>query len=319
MYCDDRYITKRIIEKSGLKVALIDHEENMYGKGLILNLKDSQQKVFALSHELISDNTMHLHFKSKKVLDRKSPDWRPLPDMKFVWGKYARDKLISRCNYPDKILKITGNPKFDQLYHKYGNNVIKDNALKDYKTFDKIIFRPGHKKFLISDQSRDREVIAYNKLAQHLPEYDFIIKPHPFDVTTHWDILLKDKADNLYIVDKYSNIYNLICASDYILIRSSTSGFEAMILGKIVFIYNPQNQKILQSLPYEESGAIRTLHSPEELSDEVHKIEKNSAYRKSLLKKIRLFVDHIHPKNDSASKAIVSYIKEELRKPSKKI
>jgi hypothetical protein len=115
---DTKNIARQISKQERYKVLLLDHEDNMLGKGFMLNSRTgSKRKTLALSYELIYPGCNHTHAKNLPVLDRKSALWRPLPDVKCVWGEYAREVLLKHCNYKDSIIKVTGDPRFDALHN----------------------------------------------------------------------------------------------------------------------------------------------------------------------------------------------------------
>ncbi|MBR9693066.1 hypothetical protein GOV07_04005, partial [Candidatus Woesearchaeota archaeon] len=113
---DAMHITERVIEKEPYKLLVIDHEDNLYGKCFMLNARERKdKKTLALAHELILPGCIHTHVKNKTVLNRQSPLWRPLPDVKCVWGASAKSILLDSCNYHSYPIKVTGNPKFDRI------------------------------------------------------------------------------------------------------------------------------------------------------------------------------------------------------------
>jgi hypothetical protein len=116
------------------------------------------------------------------------------------------------------------------------------------------------------------------------------------------------KPSNLTILDKGFNMYDLLHVSDYLVVRATTAGFEAMLMGKIVFVFNPRKEH-LTGLPYAQSGAAIEISSSEELAEELRKLQ-DPAYRTGLLKKARLFAGKVHYKNDGrASERVANEIK----------
>jgi len=300
--CDNRIITKSIIKAESFKVLCVEHEENTYAKGFMLNLRKSKEaKVVALSHEIISDETIHLHFKNKEVLSRDSLLWRPLPDKKLVWGEYAKEKLIEKCNYPESIIEVTGYPKFDSIFK---------TAYDKKAILEKIGLEEKRKKIFLAEQSNIDVVIPkfYLEVAYKNPQIDFIFKPHPSENMTDVYKKFAKKPSNLTILDKGFNMYDLLHVSDYLVVRATTAGFEAMLMGKIVFVFNPRKEH-LTGLPYAQSGAAIEISSSEELAEELRKLQ-DPAYRTGLLKKARLFAGKVHYKNDGrASERVANEIK----------
>ncbi|HJX05180.1 MAG TPA: hypothetical protein VJ461_00550, partial [Candidatus Nanoarchaeia archaeon] len=257
------------------------------------------------------DETIHLHFKNKEVLNRDSVLWRPLPDKKLVWGEYAKGKLVEKCNYPESIIKVTGYPKFDSIFRaRYDEKAI----------FEKIGItkEAGIKKkreivFLAEQTNIDVSIPNfYLDIALKNPHLDFIIKPHPSENMSDVYKKFAKKPKNMYVLDKGFDIYEVISVSNYVVVRATTAGFEAMLMGKIVFVFNPRKEH-LPGLPYVKSGAAIEVSSANELLKELKKL-KDPAYRTKQLQKTRLFVENIHYKNNGrASECVVEEIKELLR------
>src|SRR4030042_6751812 len=306
--CDNRVITKAIIKAENFKVLCVEHEENTYAKGFMLNLRRNKDiKVVALSHEIISDETIHLHFKNKEVLNRGSVLWRPLPDKKLVWGEYAKGKLVEKCNYPESIIKVTGYPKFDSIFRaRYDEKAI----------FEKIGItkEAGIKKkreivFLAEKTHIDVYIPNfYLDIALKNPHLDFIIKPHPSENMSDVYKKFAKKPKNMYILDKGVDIYEQISVSNYVVVRATTAGFEAMLMGKIVFVFNPRKEH-LPGLPYVKSGAAIEVSSANELLKELKKL-KDPAYETECKTRMHKFVNFIHYKNDGrAAERVVREIK----------
>lgn len=286
--CDNKNITEEIIKREDYKVLVLDHEENMYGKGFMLNTRNMKnKKTVALSHELIYPGCIHTHIHNKEVMNKKSDLWRPLPDIKFVWGDYSKKILVETCNYSGRIIKVTGNPKFDPLFkRKYEKSEILYRFKLDKK----------RKRILVASQMDRYSQNIYMDIARKNKDIDIIIKPHQGDDVNKLNESLKGHPDNLKLVDKYADLYSLIYVSDYLITYNSTTGFEAMIMGKIVFILNP-NKDTLLGLPYVESGAAIEIYSANDLTNELKKLS-DKKYKDKILDNMKKFVKNMHYKND---------------------
>lgn len=307
---DNKNITKTIIEKENYKVLIIDHEDNMYGKGFMLNVRtDSKKYTIALSHEIITPGCIHTHYNNKKVLDKKSVLWRPLPDVKCVWGEYGKKVLLDSCNYKKELIKITGNPKFDIILKKKYN---KKTLLKKYS-----ILKKYKKRILIASSFEvtliDKCKKIYKEISQQNKEILIVFKPHPTEDMDMLKSILKDMPKNFFLVDKYCDIYELIYLSDYVITVQSTSGFEAMLFNKIVFILNYDNSE-LTGLPYVKNRAAIEINSANDFKDEILKL-KNKKYEDNIRINMKKFADSIHYKNDGkASSRVIDIINKLLRK-----
>ncbi|MBI4232353.1 hypothetical protein HY605_03920 [Candidatus Peregrinibacteria bacterium] len=302
--CDAKEITKRIANKTDYQVLFIDSEENMYGRAFILNkrndLKEPNRKIVALSHELIYPGCAHTHVKERKVRHKKSPLWRPLPDIKCVWSSFAKKVLVHSCNYPPSIVKITGNPKFDHLFltkfsladlcQKYGLDCEK-------------------KKLLIAcDGIQPPSVLfwyqLYKEIADRCSFIQVLVKPHPYENMAVFHKFFASRPPNLKILNPTDNTYELLAVADFVAVRTSTVGVEAILLGKFLFILNPHHERIGGLLSYHRNAAIEVA-TPEEVYQAMIKL-KGKSFKAQIRKRMQRFATIFHyGKDGRASKRVV--------------
>jgi len=261
-------------------LVVVDHEENMYAKAFMMEPK---KKTYALSHELIYPGCVHTHIKSHHK--------RPLPDLKFVWGEYSKQVLMKHCDYPESIIKITGSPKFDKLISKEYNteHIIKKYSLSNK---EKILYLPS----ILSDERLE----TIEKIIQLNPQYEIIIKPHPNFDDNNITAYFNNKPSNLKIAKKSDDTYELMHVSKYILHEASTSGFEAMLMGKIVFSMNISG-KSYSGIPY-ENNQINCI-SPKDFTDKLKVINEID-----VRKNIKSFIEKMHKNvKGNASEIVAMY------------
>ena len=302
--CDIRNITKAIIGVEDYKVLVLDHEESMYGKGFMLNTRlDKRRKTLALAHELIYPGCGHTHIRNNEALDRRSLLWRPLPDVKCVWSEYSKKVLLESCNYPENIIRVTGNPKFDLLFKKRyePTDIIKHYQLSKPKK--RVLYVPSPVSLSYLDE--------LNEVSKKLNDYEFLIKPHPEEgrISQIKEKIRGFKNKNLKYINNKDDVYPLIQVSDYILTDASTVGFEAMLVNKIAFGCYPEDAKI----PLFMKASIR-INSFLELPAWLKKLSnKNEA--DELIKKNKRVVEYFHYKNDGrAAERVADEIERLLEK-----
>jgi hypothetical protein len=300
---DTKLITKAIIEKEDFKVLVLDHEENLYGKGFMLNNRVGKSKsVVALSHELIhKSGTIHTFAQNKRVLDRNSKIWRPLPDTKCVWGEYGKKILINKCNYPAEIIRITGNPKFDSLINSDFN-----------QAQIKARFKLSHKKkLLFASENRQSFYPFVLEIAKRNPNIEVIFKPHPLEDEKAISQVFSNPPKNFILTPGHLDIYPLISVSDYVATVSSSAGFEALVMGKVLFILNIK-EGLIKGLPYLQSGAAVEIKCLDDISKWLHKL-KDKECQKMLKRKSDSFVTFINGKSErKASIRVAEIIQENL-------
>lgn len=294
---DNKLITEQIIKKEKNKVVVIDSESSLNGKGFMLNLKNKKGKVVALSHELIYPGCVHNCSKNNLIKDKNSIFWRPLPEIKCVWGEYAKNVLLENCNYNEKLIRITGNPKFDQLFtRKFDNQSI----------IQKYYLNKGKKKILIASNRSWQFVLFVSEILAKTNKYDIILKLHPKEDVN----IIKKYFKNLdvKVIEGSADIYELIHVSDFVITERSSVGFEAILLGKIAFILKKDNLTT-GGIPYTQYKAAIEIKSAKDLLIELEKL-KDENYKKEKLKNIKYFTDYINFGNDGkASERVFSEIK----------
>jgi hypothetical protein len=312
--CDIRNITKKIIQKEDYKAIVIDHAENMLGKGFMLNSRlDKNKKVVALSHEQICPSCAHTCARIKKSMDRDSILWRPLPDVKCVWGDYAKNVLIKYCAYDKDIVKVTGSPKFDWIFNAHYD---KKDLVKRFPFFNS---KDNRKKVLILSSNMFEQYKIYLEIAQKNPECLFIFKPHPNESMALANDSLKAKSDsskssNIIVVDRFSDTYGLIYLSDYVMMFNTTAGFEAMLFNKIVFMIN-YNDIEPDGIPFKDSHAVIAIKNGTDVKNALNRL-KDKNFEKHILDNVKKFVNYMHYKNDGKATIRVS---DEIEKVIKEI
>jgi hypothetical protein len=295
--CDNKNLTAGIAAREDYSVLVIDHDENMYGKGVMIATKDDKKKkTLALSHELIYPGCMHTHVRDELVKDRKNLIWRPIPDIKCVWGEFGKRTLLESCNYEKDVIRVTGNPAFDRIINKKHD---KKEILRKYPFLD-----DKRKKLLIASDCTRPTYPLYRKMIEQNPDVLFILKPHHYEDIGLLKDMFEPAPENFHMVDKLSDLYELIDISDFVITHSSTAGFEALLFDKVLLITLPPGFKLV-GLPYSDSGAALPIHKPEELKSTIKSLEEAS-FRQRLAEKRHRFVMDVNYKADGKASARVA-------------
>jgi len=174
-----------------------------------------------------------------------------------LFGDATKEMFISEGVNPDKIV-VTGNPKFDLVYHSKDNNC-KNTVCEKWNI-------PAHKEIVLlltsyfvenntwSLEQRERFVIAISNAVEALPNAQLIIKLHPpHENEKDYSKIIK-KISSHAIVCKHFPISMLLNACDLAITVSSTAALEAMAIGKPVIIANLFHDKAPYF--YKNSGAL---------------------------------------------------------------
>ncbi|MFH0869436.1 MAG: hypothetical protein V1866_00085 [archaeon] len=302
--CDNVNITKQIMANEKSKLVVIDNEEGIYGKALLLNNRLGKKNTLALCHEIIFEGCDYIYPEDKAALDRSSAIWRPLPDVKCVWGDFSKKILSKSCNYPAESIKVTGNPKFKRLFD---TSLDKDAIIKKYS------LSKQKKKLLCALFGNPYYLYELDKLSKEI-DLEVIVKPHPYDpnIEDIKRIMGSFNNPNMKLIPNKDDIYPFIHVSDYVLVRESTVGLEAMMLGKIVLVHDPFEKELDEGLPYTSSKAtIRIINIAKDVKRVVQKLSTKE--RTNLVRNMHGFVnDYISTTNDNSTKLVVKEIKKLL-------
>jgi hypothetical protein len=299
---DAKNITENIIKKEKYKVLVLDHEENLYGKGFLLNTRTNMKKrTIALSHEIIYPGCVHTYTRDKMALNKNSLSWRPLPDAKCVWGEYAKEILLNHCNYSPSLIHVTGNPKFDSITNKKYNPQDIESKYPFLNT--------NKKKLLIASDALYSNYPFYKEIIRKNKDLLIILKPHPLEDMNTMRKIFNVKSGDFVMIDKTADLYEFICCSDYVMTFSSTAAFEAMLFSKPVFILNPQKLS-MTGLPYLENNSAFEIRGFDDLQKILKKLE-NPLEREKLRQRVKKFVNEINYKSDGKATVRVADIIEQ--------
>lgn len=174
-----------------------------------------------------------------------------------AFGEATKNFWISNGADPKRVV-ITGNPKFDQVYHSRDDNC-RDSVCKKWKI-------PTHKEIIVlltqyfveakmwSSEQRRSFIIAIANASAKLPNTQLIIKLHPpHENEEDYNEIVKDLPTDP-IICKYASLPELLNACNLAITVSSTAALEAMALGKPVVIVNLFDNKGASF--YKESGGL---------------------------------------------------------------
>ncbi|MBW3018811.1 CDP-glycerol glycerophosphotransferase family protein [Candidatus Woesearchaeota archaeon] len=303
---DNLNITKKMLEKEKPKVFVLDHEDNFYGKGLMMNAKNKRINSLALQHEaIIPEDCNHSHIKDKSALDKNSVFWRPLPDKKCVWAVYSRRILMDLCNYSADRIVVTGNPMFDDLVSEKFN---KSQLLQKYSL-------PADTKLVLyATEGYKRDPELFLDGIKSMKNALFIIKPHPSEDANLYLLLQKKyRLKNLVLLPKSANFHELIAISDVLVTKTSAAGIEAMIKKIPVVIFNPDD--VFNPWKYVQSGAAVNAKNCTELKKQITMLLTDSRLRKKLSAQASKFVYNVAYKQDgNATRRVAKVIMQLLDK-----
>jgi CDP-glycerol glycerophosphotransferase (TagB/SpsB family) len=266
-----------MLELEKPKCVIIDHDENFFGKGLMINNKCP---VIALQHEaVLHGDSNHAHIKG-------SNKGRPLPTVKCTSGPESKKILLKECNYPANRIAITGRSEFDDLINKDYIRHKTDTSMLDLKS-PVVLYAPEYV----------RVTKRFYEAVKNIEGFQFIIKPHPVESMKNFH-----NTNNVKVFDKKTDVHELLRKSDLLITSNCTVALEALWGGIPVINYNPFNE--LDPWRLKDNGV------PEATTDEeLIKLIKNYRKIKIGAKTKKYLFGQLYKNDGKATKRIVGIIK----------
>ncbi|MCL0059463.1 UDP-N-acetylglucosamine 2-epimerase [Dehalococcoidia bacterium] len=156
-----------------------------------------------------------------------------------VFGDAVKKRFISEGVAPERII-VTGNPKFDMVFHAKNNNCKQNICEKMNIPPDKKIVLLLTSYFVEAGMwtslQRKEFVMSIAEAISELPNTQLIIKLHPpYEKEEDYQEIVKGLSDPP-IICKYTSISELIGSCDLAITVISTTALEAMAMGKPVLI-----------------------------------------------------------------------------------
>jgi len=160
-----------------------------------------------------------------------------IPTLTLVQGEYER-RLLLKMGYPKKAIRVTGQPRYDFL--AYSDDIFnRDKIIEEYGL-------PRNRRFIIwttqthglskrENIKNVQEILRAMKVLKD--KYHLIIKLHPGEnqKAPLYKKYFGDK-DFATIIDGKANTYELIYISDALITKHSTTGIEAIAMGKPILL-----------------------------------------------------------------------------------
>lgn len=300
-------IIKRIIESKKPDVVAMADETRAFGRALYHVCKSNRIPTVGIQHGVISVGLRCKHSKGE-ISDDIGPNICPIADRTAVYGLKDREFLMQNF-YPKEKVVVTGSQRYDVLVHaKKIFNKSKTCKRLDLDENKKIVTL-----FTSTDSKQEDTALlkAVFKAAVQFPELQLVIKTHPHKGKdpVYGEVAKEFNSKALIIRD--INTFELLNATDIVLVYSSTVGFEAMILDKPVIMINLSGQP--DKVPYAESGAALGVYDEKDLAPAIKNILNDKKIKDKLKKGRSKFVlEATYKKDGMASKRIAGLIESRI-------
>jgi UDP-N-acetylglucosamine 2-epimerase len=238
-------LSQRMLAHLSPDLLVVMNELNVLGRTAVLVARSKGVRSLHVQHGIMADRML----------------WGKLhADQIAVWGEADHRRLIC-TGVPSERITVTGNPRFDHLAQPTSSETVKAllSSLGLQADCPIILVTTQHDSLEASRQ----QLSAVIQAAAGLPQHQIVVKLHPAEAFDPYRRMLRElEASHLHLV-RDVDLFTLLEASAVLITRFSTTGLEAMLIGKPVISLNFSGQP--DRVPYAESGAALGVHQPEEL------------------------------------------------------
>ena len=206
-------------------------------------------------------------------------------DLKLMWGEYHRRSLERFGHDPDSVI-ATGATTYDELSarvrsHQRRTVLGGDGPLR-------IAFmasRTGGMRSSVAVSRATLQAVAETGLA--LPA-QVTVKKHPGDATSVPEEVLRAYPETKLL--KNGNSQDVILESDLVIVCSSTTGFEACVTDRPLIVLDLTGSD--DQSEYDEFGAAIRVTRPEDLTQNIRRLQGDQALQRSLAQGRRRLLEH---------------------------
>ena len=273
-------MAKRLIEEEKPDLILLLNEYGRFERALVIAGKLKGIPVLAVQHGVIHPtHEGYMHTKDEISPDGsvKSP-YCPIPDITAVYGTYHKDLLTKVSAYPADSVVVTGQPRYDILYHA-------DEVYNRERFLERYGINSDHKIILwttqchgLSDEENIKNFETLFETIQNVRGAALIIKQHPGEGKRYTKIIQKHLGDykmNAVIMPKDSDTYEQLFVCNLMITRHSTTAMEAVALNKPVVILNLSGEP--DPVEYVEEGVALGVYKEEDLKPAIEKLLKDDS------------------------------------------
>ncbi len=228
-------------------LVILEEEYGRFERALIIAARNARIPTLGIQHGVIhEDHKGYIYRKGEISKDGLvGAPFSPVPDITAVYGERHRRLLLEDSDYPNRAVKVTGQPRYDRIAE-----IMK---VVDPGEVHKKIPLPHGKRMVLMAMAfnglPDEENRFYLETILHaingISNAFLVIKQHPGETESHRRMILEmlvENRENAVLVPKTSDTLSLIWASDLVLTRYSTVGLEAVALKKPLIILNLSGQ-----------------------------------------------------------------------------
>lgn len=291
----DYHTMRRIIQLTNAKIVFILGHEDRHNIAAILAARKCGIKTIEMHHGILPQLPIY-------------PKDYPFPDKVCVDGKRDYDRYVEAGFGKERVV-ITGRPRYDKLA-EFAKEANPEEIQEKYAL-------PANNRILLwavqthdptMSQNEENEVNAEKVFdtMSRLPDWHLIVKLHPDEdqKAPLYRKMAKKYGLQISIFDKKADTNELIMASEAVMMKISTVGVDAVLLGKPVILL-----EFLKSHSLEEFSryGFEVISSTEQLVGYLGQLGTEEA-KKEFEKRRESFIEERAANFGHASEAVVEVI-----------
>jgi len=228
---------------------------------------------------------------------------------RLVWGDSARERLMTAGLRNPEATVVMGSPRQEQILVPQRAAAQRRDRAGERDSADMVLVTFGVPGNFIAEASFAKAAHEVFAAAAELPKVRFMIRPHPSDRASLWKELISESRLPNVMLCRDGDTYTLIHECRMLVTMASTTGAEAIFLGKPVVAVNLEQQET--ELDYIGSGAAYLASAPGELSTLLRTVLGAPEGTDPLADARRAFAEqflHVEPR--PAAERIVDYLRE---------
>ena len=226
---------------------------------------------------------------------------RLVTDRLLVWGSLPRDFWLERGCSPEQV-KIVGAIGHENWITLQKGDV--PNASN--RARPTVLFAGQFPGTFLSARQHQGTIEAVMHAALQLPHVDFVVKSHPGESPETYQAAIDSSGLGNVVLISYGPIEPLLRECDLVITIFSTTGVEAMLLGRPVLVLSLSPEPPLA--PYASAASLVT--QADRLAEAILRILEDQAFRQTLIESGRQFAqDYLGPMDSAALRAAESIVK----------
>lgn len=297
-----RYIqmTRRMIERERPDLILLLNEYGFFEQAIVVAGKQLDIPTLALQHGIMACDKRFMYVKSEiSPYGSAASPFRPIPDRIAVYGPRWKRLLTKVSAYPGNCVVVTGQPRYDRLYH-VNRLYSKSGFLRKYRiTSNRQIVLWTTQCNGLSMEENIRNFEAVFGAMRSVDNTTLIVKQHPGEGEMHTRIMkqyLEHYGTDALIIPGSSDTYELLFVCDLMITKHSATAMEAVALGKPVVILDLSGRPDTnQFLDYVREGVALGVYEKEHLALSIKELLSDdselSKNRQNFVKKFLYRID----------------------------